>query len=96
MSIMQHRIADSTDEQDIAHRNLWAAVLHQGVLDCRNAVMALATGTKPRAPNDIYNAHLRNRRWLYSRETYPGSLVWICRLLGLDPNRVRQHVMDAA
>lgn len=33
------------------------------------------------------------RAWFCSKVTTPGSLIWVCDQLGLDPNAVRQRIL---
>jgi hypothetical protein len=56
---------------------LWGSVLTQAIQDLSG-------------PNLIAKSA---RAWLTSRNTTPGSLIWICDQLGLDPAAVRQSVL---
>ena len=40
-----------------------------------------------------YEARLE-RRWLYSENTSPGSFLWICGVLELDPNITRTNIVS--
>lgn len=72
--------------------DLWSAVLDLGIRDARKAMKALCE-PKPENPTDSYIFHLRNRRWLFSKENTPGSFVWICQQLDLNPRVVREEVL---
>ncbi|MDA2929818.1 hypothetical protein MYX84_07725 [Acidobacteria bacterium AH-259-O06] len=32
--------------------------------------------------------------WFYSTETHPGSLLWVCEILEIDPKELRQWLRD--
>ena len=66
-----------TPPEGAAELQLWAAVLHLGLLDAIGG-----TGTPPLEAD-------RALRWLYSTKNHPGSFVWICVLLDLDPTAVK-------
>jgi len=62
-----------------ACKDLWLAVLEQAVKDAR--------GTR------TYHSIMREaREWFRSENEDPGSFLWICQLLGLDPEAVRGTV----
>ncbi len=61
---------------DTRIRNLWAAVL----LD---AMRLVRYGATPCRATELERAQAR--WWLRSRRYYPGSFVWCCALLDLDP-----------
>jgi len=51
--------------------NLWAAVLLQAVQDARAEVKQGIDGPA--------------KAWITSKRTGPGSMLWVCDILGLDP-----------
>ena len=62
-----------------ACKDLWLAVLEQAIKDAR--------GTR------IYYSVVEEARdWFKSENEDPGSFLWICRLLGLDPEAVKNTV----
>jgi len=58
-------------------QTLWSSVLMQAIQDLSG-------------PDFVAKSA---RAWLTSRSTSPGSLIWICDQLGLDPDAVRQNVL---
>ena len=67
------------DAEIEACKDLWLAVLEQAIKDAR--------GTR------IYYSVVEEARdWFKSENEDPGSFLWICRLLGLDPEAVKNTV----
>jgi len=69
-----------------AHSQLWLSVLHKAVED---ATAALAP---PPDLTDEADYRRDARFWIVSRYNGVGSLVWICRTLGLEPDEIRREV----
>lgn len=78
--------------QTAAIRNLWAAVLGQGIVDACEAMATLHE--RPAGATDKYVAKLAARRWLFAHDTHVGSFDWVCGALDLDPRRVREYVVS--
>lgn len=80
---MRFFTADSSnakESSDAGERRLWCAVLALAIED-------LSSGN--------YRAVLA-RSWIASREAEPGSFLWICEELGLDPEAIRRRVISPA
>ena len=80
------RLAKSAENE--ACKDLWLAVLEQAVKDAR--------GTR-RYHRIVKEA----REWFRSEDEDPGSFLWVCRILCLDPEAVRgaverEHYYEAA
>lgn len=78
------------------HYNLWRAVLYLGVYDFRCA--AAKIGRLPinnEEVADLEPPHMRQAmRWLMVEESFPGSYVWVCTLLGIDHSTLRKKVLQ--
>jgi hypothetical protein len=71
-----------------ACRNLWLAVLEQAVKDARGA-------------RRYHSIVKEAREWFKNEDEDPGSFLWVCRILRLDPEAVRgaverEHYYEAA
>jgi hypothetical protein len=74
------RIARSAKSAEIeACKDLWLAVLEQAVKDARGS----------RRHHSIVR---EAREWFRSEDEDPGSFLWVCRILRLDPDVVRGAV----
>ena len=62
-----------------ACKDLWLAVLEQAVKDAR--------GTRR-----YYSIVEEAREWFRSEDENPGSFLWVCRILFLDPAAIRDAV----
>lgn len=69
-----------------AYGQLWLAVLQKAVEDA----------STPLQPAENHQGDLfyqrRARLWMVTRRKGTGSLVWICDILGLDPDVIRSEV----
>lgn len=68
------------------HNKLWAAVLVQAIIDSKRDC-------------GFNKSHKKNRSsaifWMYkSKNTGTGSLPWICEMLGLSVDFVREYVRE--
>lgn len=68
------------DDQTARCRNLWAYCFMQGVEEYIHAVRVGESRHHP------------SIRWLESRWTGTGSIIWLCTLFHLDPERVRNEI----
>jgi hypothetical protein len=65
---------------------LWSRVLLQAIWDL--------AGVQLRAPrSEIPRLQRSARAWFLSGDHSPGSFIWICHVLSLDPGAVRQRVL---
>lgn len=71
---------------------LWLAVLKQGIQDARPFLRRSEGGVFPVLPiPEIESRFGRSAvRWMFSDAKYPGSFVWICVSVGLDPEKVKR------
>jgi hypothetical protein len=66
---------------------LWSRVLLQAIWDL--------AGIKLNLPKrDIPRLQRRTRAWLLSADDAPGSFIWICYTLSLEPDVVRSQVLN--
>ncbi|HXG52852.1 MAG TPA: hypothetical protein VNN77_15755 [candidate division Zixibacteria bacterium] len=65
---------------------LWSRVLLQAIWDLAGIKLKMPKSEAPRLQR-------RTRAWFDSRDTSPGSFIWICHILSLDPATVRRHVL---
>lgn len=74
---------------DLPMRRLSAAVIERAVIDA-------ASGGSTRYGPDASEAlvSVRARRWLFSDNDAPGSFDWWCQWLGLEPDYLRDGVVD--
>jgi len=63
-----------------AYSQLWMAVLQKAVADA----------TSPATPAEASEIS----EWLRSYNASPGSLIWICDILGIDAEAVREEVFN--
>lgn len=70
------------------YERLWSAVLHQAILDVGRyyAGQKVKNGT----PSD----GMRAVDWMLSESTGVGSLIWVCDILDLHPDTVRNSVFS--
>jgi hypothetical protein len=65
---------------------LWSRVLLQAIWDL--------AGIRANVPKrEIPRLQRRTRAWFLSREGSPGSFIWICDILALEPDAVRSRVL---
>jgi hypothetical protein len=65
---------------------LWSRVLLQAIWDL--------SGIKLKLPKkEASTLQRRTRAWFSSFNDSPGSFIWICHVLSLDPDAVRQRVL---
>ena len=70
-----------------AYRRLWAAVLWQAVAD----VVRLGTAKR----GHVFGIAKQSKQWLDDRHTKDvGSFHWVCRVLDMDPERVRPRIEE--
>lgn len=69
------------------YRRLWIAVLEgcQADLDLSRGIRAASTLNVPNGE--------REREWLTSRDHQPGSFWWVCDVLDLDQEAVREALL---
>lgn len=74
---------DNSDETDSTsdYYQLWAAVLKQAVLDIKK---------RSQSHTDYISAY----EWMMSKEHYPGTFIWVCDLLNLDPEFVKAKLIQ--
>jgi hypothetical protein len=66
---------------------LWSRVLLQAIWDL--------AGIKLNVPKrDIPRLQRRTRAWFTARDDSPGSFIWICHNLSLEPDVVRSRVLN--
>ena len=69
-------------------RRLWVAVIEGAVTDLR-----LEGRVQPKVtPNGAHPA--MERAWFLSPTTRPGSFLWVCRLLDLEPDYLRRGILE--
>jgi hypothetical protein len=75
-------------------RALWAEVLSQAVSELRGNLVGsdLAMGRPEQRVERIRDSQRANAGWLWDDSAWVGSAVWICELLGLDIDVVRERV----
>src|SRR5919205_3840992 len=66
---------------------LWSRVLLQAIWDLAGVKLNL-----PR--RDIPRLQRRTRAWFFSLDDSPGSFIWICHTLSLEPEVVRSRVLN--
>ena len=83
----------SISEEYVALRGLWASVLMCACDDFEG--VSCLSGHKAVAGKQLRMA-LRDeaRSWMESKDVHVGSFLWICGLLGLDAQVVRQRMED--
>ena len=64
---------------------LWSRVLLQAIWDL--------SGIKLKVPKKETTLQRITRVWFSSFNDSPGSFIWICNVLSLDPDAVRQRVL---
>ena len=69
------------------HRLLWAACLEEAV----NCIHGIVVGNTKGSKNK-HKAMRDARAWFRNNETEPGTFLWGCAVLGLDPETVRQDL----
>lgn len=85
MSILALAQAERGDDNDMRpYRQLWASVLWQAVYD----VVRNAKAVRP-TPRAIF---VEASEWFASDAIYVGSFSWVCDLMNLDHERVRERV----
>ena len=60
---------------------LWRGVLRLAITDYRGQLFALSRHEKP-------HAQRRAQEWIFSTCTDPGSFLWVCELLDVNPQVV--------
>jgi hypothetical protein len=65
---------------------LWSRVLLQAIWDVAGIKLKLPKSEVPRLQRTT-------RAWFSSVSDSPGSFIWICHILSLDPNAVRRRVL---
>jgi hypothetical protein len=69
--------------------NLWCHVLQQAIWD--------VAGIKAKLPQkEIPRLRRSARAWFLSSDQTPGSFLWICHTLSLEPAAVRKRVLTAS
>jgi hypothetical protein len=66
---------------------LWSRVLLQAMWDLAGIRANLPKRELPRLQR-------RTRAWFLAREESPGSFIWICNILALEPEAVRSRVLS--
>lgn len=82
-----------------APRELWAAVLKQAIEDAVNgppqAETEAAAANLFCTPEDYVEAVKHDaRHWMADEENEPRRFLWVCDVLGLDPQYVRGQVKE--
>jgi hypothetical protein len=65
---------------------LWSRVLLQAIWDVAGIKLKLPKSEVPRLQRTT-------RAWFSSISDSPGSFIWVCHILSLDPNAVRKRVL---
>jgi hypothetical protein len=65
---------------------LWSRVLLQAIWDVAGIKLKLPKSEVPRLQRTT-------RAWFSSVSDSPGSFIWVCHILSLDPNAVRKRVL---
>ena len=65
---------------------LWSRVLLQAIWDLAGIKLKVQKSEAPRLQR-------RTRAWFLAKKDSPGSFIWICNILGLDPDAVRDRVL---
>jgi hypothetical protein len=65
---------------------LWSRVLLQAIWDVAGIKLKLPKSEVPRLQRTT-------RAWFLSVTDSPGSFIWVCHILSLDPNAVRRRVL---
>ena len=72
----------------LPYRRLLAATLRQAVLDYANAKADLAKNSRP----DVAEAFRDIHEWFFCNEEDPMSYVWICDMLRIPRNVIRDQL----
>lgn len=68
---------------------LWSAVLRQAIIDFRRA----SKNSDPRIIEHANDYQYSARVWFgKTTDDGPGSFIWICKLLQLDPDEIREKI----
>ena len=65
---------------------LWSRVLLQAIWDLAGIKLKVQKSEAPRLQR-------RTRAWFLAKKDSPGSFIWICNILALDPDAVRDRVL---
>jgi hypothetical protein len=72
------------------HRELWCSVLQQAM----NDLFGRQDETDKYSAHHKLLRHLNARAWFNSKRHEPRSFLWICDVLGIDPVRIRNKVLN--
>lgn len=93
------------DQQIVAHRNLWSMVMMHALFDLSGNAMVdrLELDAERQGNQAVHDQFLRGklrrriqaetREWIKSDYDGPSSFVWICGVLGLDSDAVRERLL---
>jgi hypothetical protein len=65
---------------------LWSRVLLQAIWDLAGIKLKVQKSEAPRLQR-------KTRAWFLASKQTPGSFIWICNILSLDPDAVRERVL---
>jgi hypothetical protein len=65
---------------------LWSRVLLQAIWDLAGIKLKVQKSEAPRLQR-------KTRAWFLAKKQSPGSFIWICNILSLDPDAVRERVL---
>lgn len=95
---LEENYYDAYEHHDyVALKKLWAAKLYLIITDytsCLRAERAKSQATREkemRATGSSIEAR-KAKRWIYSDDEHVGSFVWICHVLGFNPDGVRYGI----
>ena len=69
-------------------RRLWSAVLEDAFQCCVNGHVS-AEGSRVRKQEEMERA----KAWFMSQKTDPGTFLWVCKTLDLDPKKILNRVI---
>ena len=72
----------------LPERRLWSAVLEDAFQCCVNGHVS-AEGSRVRKQEEMERA----KAWFMSQKTDPGTFLWVCKTLDLDPKKILNRVI---